>query len=74
MQFELAVAPALAAPAGAPGGRKRTDPDRAAKGADGVIAPPASFGRSFESVDEYLERPGNYAGPIDLPWRREIRT
>lgn len=52
MQFELAVAPA-----GAANGKKRAAP--AANGADGVIALPASAGRSFESFDECLGHPGN---------------
>jgi hypothetical protein len=34
---------------------------------------PSSFGRSFATLDEYLEHLRRYAGPVDQPWYREIR-
>lgn len=34
---------------------------------------PSSHGRSFASLDEYLEHLRRYAGPVDQPWYREIR-
>jgi hypothetical protein len=40
---------------------------------DGVRNLPSSFGRSFTSLDEYLEHLRLYAGPVDQPWYREIR-
>jgi hypothetical protein len=42
-------------------------------GDGGVRGLPSSFGRSFASLDEYLEHLRRYAGPIDLPWYREVR-
>jgi hypothetical protein len=39
----------------------------------GVRNLPSSFGRSFASLDEYLEHLRRYAGPVDQPWYREIR-
>ena len=34
---------------------------------------PSSFGRSFATLDEYLEHLRRYAGPVDRPWYREVR-
>ncbi len=47
--------------------------DRGTSGKDGVAGLPSSFGKSFATLDEYLEHLRNYAGPIDLPWHREVR-
>jgi len=54
-------------------GNKETRMEQGAKGGDGVSGLPSSFGRSFATLDEYLEHLRRYAGPIDLPWYREIR-
>ena len=40
---------------------------------DGVSGLPSSFGRSFATLDQYLAHLRENAGPIDLPWYREIR-
>ena len=42
-------------------------------GGDGVRNLPSSFGKSFATLDDYLEHLARYAGPVDLPWYREIR-
>ncbi|MGZ9062040.1 MAG: hypothetical protein ACXW2K_09020 [Allosphingosinicella sp.] len=47
--------------------------DQGTNGGDGVRDLPSSFGRSFATLDQYLEHLRNYAGPIDQPWYREIR-
>jgi hypothetical protein len=47
--------------------------DQGANGTDGVANLPSSFGKSFATLDEYLEHLRQYAGPIDKPWYREIR-
>lgn len=41
-------------------------------GKDGRDGLPYAFGHSFASLDEYLLHLKRYAGPIDLPWWREI--
>ena len=38
---------------------------------DGVRNLPSSFGKSFATLDDYLEHLRIYAGPIDRPWYRE---
>lgn len=40
---------------------------------DGVRGLPSSFGRAFATLDDYLEHLRLAAGPIDLPWYKEIR-
>lgn len=45
----------------------------AASDAGGVANLPHSFGKRFASLDEYLTHLKCAAGPIDLPWWREIR-
>lgn len=47
--------------------------EQGANGGDGVPNLPSSFGRSFATLDEYLEHLRRYAGTIDQPWYREIR-
>lgn len=42
-------------------------------GEDGVSGLPSSFGKSFATLDQYLAHLRDYAGPVDLPWYREIR-
>lgn len=44
-----------------------------AGGEDGVRGLPSSFGRSFATLDAYLEHLRTHAGPIDRPWYREVR-
>lgn len=58
---------------GAPGkiGESRVDQDISSQ--DGVQGLPSSFGKSFATLDQYLEHLRNYAGPVDLPWYREIK-
>jgi len=38
----------------------------------GVANLPSSYGRSFATLDEYLEHLRLYAGPVDRPWYRKI--
>jgi hypothetical protein len=47
--------------------------DQGTNDSGGVSGLPSSFGRSFATLDEYLEHLRNYAGPVDLPWYREVR-
>lgn len=47
--------------------------DQGTNGTDGVRNLPSSFGKSFAALDDYLQHLRQYAGPIDLPWYREIR-
>lgn len=64
-------------PAGAADGaqdnRETIRMEQGTNGADGVRGLPSSFGKSFATLDEYLEHLRNYAGPIDQPWYREVR-
>src|SRR5215212_483194 len=63
-------------PAGADGARAKQETakmEQRTNGGDGVRDLPDSFGRSFATLDEYLEHLRNYAGPVDLPWYREVR-
>ncbi|HST35178.1 MAG TPA: hypothetical protein VLK25_00915 [Allosphingosinicella sp.] len=55
------------------GNRETAKMDQATNGTDGIRNLPSSFGKSFASLDEYLEHLRRYAGPIDQPWYREIR-
>lgn len=58
---------------GARGDRETARMEQGNNSADGVRNLPSSFGKSFATLDEYLEHLRRYAGPIDLPWYREIR-
>jgi hypothetical protein len=58
---------------GARGKKEAPRMEQGANGADGVSGLPSSFGRSFATLDEYLDHLSRYAGPIDQPWYREIR-
>lgn len=40
---------------------------------EGVAGLPFSHGKTFRTLDEYLEHLRLYAAPIDQPWWREIR-
>ncbi|HEX8308280.1 MAG TPA: hypothetical protein VF645_07655 [Allosphingosinicella sp.] len=64
-------------PAGAAGaarGKKETvRMEQGTNGRDGVRDLPSSFGRSFATLDDYLGHLRDHAGPIDLPWYRQIR-
>lgn len=53
--------------------RETPNMEQGNSGADGVRGLPSSFGKSFATLDEYLEHLRNYAGPIDLPWYRQVR-
>lgn len=55
------------------GNRETAMMDQATNGADGIRNLPSSFGKSFATLNEYLEHLRRYAGPIDQPWYREIR-
>ena len=43
------------------------------KSGEGVADLPYSWGKRFSSLEEYLEHLRCHAGPIDLPWWREVR-
>jgi hypothetical protein len=58
---------------GAQGKKETARMEQGTNGGDGVRDLPSSFGRSFATLDEYLAHLRNNAGPIDLPWYREIR-
>lgn len=58
---------------GAQGKKETVRMEHGNNGTDGVRDLPSSFGRSFATLDQYLEHLRNYAGPIDQPWYREIR-
>jgi hypothetical protein len=64
-------------PAGADGGARGNQGtarmEQGTNGAGGVQGLPSSFGRSFATLDEYLEHLRRYAGPVDQPWYREVR-
>ncbi|HEU0099132.1 MAG TPA: hypothetical protein VFQ67_10185 [Allosphingosinicella sp.] len=64
-------------PADAAGGarsnREESRMEQGANGGEGVRDLPSSFGRSFATLDEYLEHLRRHAGPIDQPWYREVR-
>lgn len=51
-----------------------SDPGSAAPAAGQAVAGlPFSHGKSFRTLDEYLDHLERYAAPIDQPWWREIR-
>ena len=58
---------------GAQGKKENVTMEQSTSGDDGVKGLPSSFGRSFATLDEYLEHLRRYAGPIDQPWYREVR-
>jgi hypothetical protein len=58
---------------GARGKKETVRMTQGTNGGDGVRDLPSSFGQSFATLDQYLEHLRNYAGPIDLPWYREVR-
>lgn len=60
-------------PAGAADGPGKEAPrmEQGTNGAEGVRGLPSSFGRSFATLDEYLEHLRRYAGPVDQPWYRK---
>ena len=68
-----ADAPAGAAD-GAQGRKERVAMEQGAGSERGAVSGlPSSFGQSFATLDEYLEHLRKYAGPVDLPWYREVR-
>lgn len=68
-----ADSPAGAGAAGAAQSRKETGAmEQGTNGGDAVRGLPSSFGRSFATLDEYLEHLRNYAGPVDQPWYRKV--
>lgn len=58
---------------GAQANREAPRMEQRTNDADGVRDLPSSFGRSFATLDQYLAHLRQYAGPVDLPWYREIR-
>lgn len=58
---------------GARSDREIAKMDQGRGGTEGVKGLPSSFGKTFGSLDEYLEHLRNYAGPIDQPWYRQVR-
>lgn len=58
---------------GARGNKETARMEQGTNGTDGVRDLPSSFGRSFATLDEYLEHLRRYAGTVDQPWYREIR-
>lgn len=58
---------------GARGNKETARMEQGTSGGDGVSGLPSSFGRSFATLDEYLAHLRATAGPIDLPYYREIR-
>jgi hypothetical protein len=64
--------PAEGTPAKAQPEEKRMTKAVSANG-PGVADLPYAMGRRFASLDEYLLHLQRRAGPIDLPWWREIR-
>jgi hypothetical protein len=55
-----------------PGPDKETAMTNEAAGGEPVANLPSSFGRSFASLDEYLEHLEHYAGPVGQAWYRRI--
>jgi hypothetical protein len=58
---------------GAQGNRETAIMAQGTNGGDGVQGLPSSFGRSFATLDEYLEHLRRYAGPVDQPRYREVK-
>jgi len=57
----------------APGDSEKVAMEQRTDGGDGVRGLPSSFGRSFATLDEYLEHLRQVAGPVDQPWYRKVR-
>lgn len=53
------------------GSREKVGMDQRTNSGDGVRDLPSSFGRSFATLDEYLEHLRNYAGPVGQAWYRK---
>jgi hypothetical protein len=53
--------------------REKAGMAQGTNGGDGVRDLPSSFGKTFATLEEYLEHLRNYAGPVDLPWYREVK-
>lgn len=47
--------------------------DNQGAGGEGVRNLPFAMGKSFTTLDAYLEHLRCFAGPIDKPWWREVR-
>jgi hypothetical protein len=63
----------VAAEAPAPTMETPVDGNAGAASNEGVAGLPFSHGKSFRTLDEYLQHLERHAGPIDQPWWREIR-
>jgi hypothetical protein len=46
--------------------------ERGTNGGDGVRGLPSSFGRTFATLDEYLDHLRRHAGPVGQPWYRKV--
>ncbi len=57
---------------GAKAGKEAPRMEGDTNGTDGVSGLPSSFGRSFATLDEYLEHLRRYAGTVDQPWYRKV--
>src|SRR5919206_3310378 len=57
----------------APVGKEAAGMESGKRDGEGVKDLPSSFGRSFATLDDYLDHLRRYAGPIDQPWYREVR-
>ena len=62
--------PPAGAADGAQGKRETVGMEQGKNG--GVSGLPSSFGRSFATLDDYLEHLRRYAGPVDQPWYRKV--
>jgi len=74
----LACSPAVPGNGAAAGEGARTMENRMDDGTtgaagEGVSGLPFSHGRSFRTLDDYLEHLERHAAPIDQPWWREVR-
>jgi hypothetical protein len=57
---------------GARGSKESVKMEQGTSGEDGVRGLPSSYGRSFATLDEYLEHLRNHAGPVGQPWYRKV--
>jgi hypothetical protein len=53
--------------------RAMEDELHGAPSGEGIGGLPFAHGKSFRTLDEYLQHLERYAAPIDQPWWREIR-
>lgn len=51
---------------------KKQDGQTHENGAEGRSGLPYAFGRNFHTLDEYLLHLQHHAGPVGLPWWRQV--